>query len=529
MAKRNLKSYSISKKMEILTALDRKELTRKEIMQKYELPSSTLSTFIKNRADIEKAYTSSSWQPSRKRLRLTSHDDMETKLYDWFKQARAMNVPVSSEILAEKAVSLCEEMGITDFTPSKGWLQRFRARKAISFRVVSGEAGSVSDEVVNWWTEETLPKLLQEYAPRDIFNADETGLFYRCLPTKTLALKGERCSGGKQSKERITVLLCCNMDGSEKLPALVIGKSAKPKCFKNIKTYPVEYEANAKSWMTSSLFEGWLKRQNRRFQLEGRHICLFIDNCPAHPKVELSNIRLVFMPPNTTSKLQPCDQGIIHNFKVYYRRIVMQRLILHIESQKDEEAKKMAMEKFPFNLIHALQATRSAWSLVAQETVANCFRHAGFVAAKKNGEEEEAATTPVELPADDTILGGTVQQLQTLGFSLGEASATDITTVDDELHTTGLLSTSDIIAAGPSSQCQSDAEEEEEDDCAEDNTPPTVSEARKYAAGLLQFVMSKANVPHDAIECMMKAAQYVETLATRDAKQTTIHHFFKKV
>ncbi|GBO34733.1 hypothetical protein AVEN_235769-1 [Araneus ventricosus] len=66
------------------------------------------------------------------------------------------------------------------------------------------------------------------YDDRDIFNAVETGLFYRILPDK-----GEKCSSGKISKERLTILLCCNMLGDFETP-VVIGESKKPRCFKNI-------------------------------------------------------------------------------------------------------------------------------------------------------------------------------------------------------------------------------------------------------------------------------------------------------
>ena len=47
---------------------------------------------------------------------------------------------------------------------------------------------------------------------------------------------------------------------------------------------------------------------------------MFIDNCPAHPHVSYSNVKLVFRPPNTTSKLQPCDAGIIKAAKANYRK-----------------------------------------------------------------------------------------------------------------------------------------------------------------------------------------------------------------
>ena len=96
------------------------------------------------------------------------------------------------------------------------------------------------------------------YEPRNIYNMDETGLFYRALPDKTLRVKGEACSGGKKSKDRITLALCVNMEAEfEKL--LVIGKSAKPRCFKNIRQakLPMTWRFNKKAWMNSVLFTGF--------------------------------------------------------------------------------------------------------------------------------------------------------------------------------------------------------------------------------------------------------------------------------
>ena len=119
-----------------------------------------------------------------------------------------------------------------------------------------------------------------------VFNADETGLFWKCLPDKTLSLKGEKCSGGKKNKGRITVLVCANMSGTEKLPLLVIGRFAKPRCFKNARSIPLQYEANKKAWMVSELLSSWLLKWDRKFQLEKRKVAILVDNCPAHQNIQ---------------------------------------------------------------------------------------------------------------------------------------------------------------------------------------------------------------------------------------------------
>ena len=71
------------------------------------------------------------------------------------------------------------------------------------------------------------------------------------------------------------------------------------------------YRNNAKSWMNSGLSEEYVKNINAKFRNKNRTIDLIVDTCPAHPQVpRLSNIELVYSPPNTTSVLQPMDSGI---------------------------------------------------------------------------------------------------------------------------------------------------------------------------------------------------------------------------
>jgi len=86
-----------------------------------------------------------------------------------------------------------------------------------------------------------------KYPKEDVFNMDETGLFYHLMTDKTLSFKGEKCSGGKLSKERLSVALCANMSGTEKMEPIVIGKYEKPRCFKNVTNLPCVYEFNKKA------------------------------------------------------------------------------------------------------------------------------------------------------------------------------------------------------------------------------------------------------------------------------------------
>jgi hypothetical protein len=60
---------------------------------------------------------------------------------------------------------------------------------------------------VGEWRKEQLLKVIDAYGPKNICIADETGLFFRFPPNSTPSLKGDPCNGGKNSKEKITILL----------------------------------------------------------------------------------------------------------------------------------------------------------------------------------------------------------------------------------------------------------------------------------------------------------------------------------
>ena len=90
-------------------------------------------------------------------------------------------------------------------------MKGFENKNDLCFRKICSEIKTVNT-VCNQQTKD-LPTLQQNYLAEDIFNVDETGLFYKCLPNRTFILKGEESHGGKMSKERVTVLLCANMSG----------------------------------------------------------------------------------------------------------------------------------------------------------------------------------------------------------------------------------------------------------------------------------------------------------------------------
>jgi hypothetical protein len=67
--------------------------------------------------------------------------------------------------------------------------------------------------------------------------------------------------------------------------------------------------------MTFETFNEIMLKLDKRMRKQNWNILVFLDNCASHPFLNLNNIKLLFLPPNTTSLLQPLDAGIIRSFK----------------------------------------------------------------------------------------------------------------------------------------------------------------------------------------------------------------------
>ena len=137
---------------------------------------------------------------------------------------RSKNIPISGNLIKEKAQYFALQFGHEDYVSSDVWVTSLKKDVKYFFKTICGESKSVRIDVVQHKYEDILQNYLKVYSPDCIYNADETGLFYKLLPNKTLTYKGDRCIRGKKSKERVTILSACNISGSDKLPLLLILK-----------------------------------------------------------------------------------------------------------------------------------------------------------------------------------------------------------------------------------------------------------------------------------------------------------------
>lgn len=168
-----------------------------------------------------------------------------------------------------------------------------------------------------------------------------------------------------------------NAAGKSETKPIVIWKSENPRCFKGIKKndLPVEYFSQPKAWMTGDILEKLLSKLNKQLWSKGRSVLLFMDNAGCHPPdmaEKYGNIKIVFLPPNTTSVLQPLDLGIIKNFKVHYCKFLMRFVLAKIETCSS--ASKLLKS---VNVLHAIRWVSEAWK--NETTIKKSFRKSGIL------------------------------------------------------------------------------------------------------------------------------------------------------
>ena len=386
---------SLQEKYEIISAYEKVKNERgakTKVMKTFNLPTlSSLNSILSLEKDIKLQYFSN-FPTDRNKIRHGKFPLLDDQLYSWFKQMRANEIELTGDMILEQAKILAVSLDYIDFKGSQGFLEKFKSRYGIKFRKFYGQGRSVDDTVVDDWLTK-LPDILSNFEPKDIYNWDETALFFAQTKNASLVTENEHknkdARGKKPEKQRVTLLLGASMEG-EKLPPIIIGKHQSPRGFANARI-PLDYHHSKSAWMTSEIFEKILTRFDRSMKVQGRKVLLFIDNCSAHKKPhQLQNVTLHFFPPNITSRCQPLDMGVIAAFKNHYKSELQKRRV---------QALNVGLEVTKINLFDSLFLVKKIWnSNVSVQTIKNCFRKAGFIMTQDELFELEVISDTDELP-----------------------------------------------------------------------------------------------------------------------------------
>ncbi|KAK3889625.1 hypothetical protein Pcinc_006390 [Petrolisthes cinctipes] len=210
------------------------------------------------------------------------------------------------------------------------------------------------------------------------------------MPKNTQVRKGEeKTPGKKMSKERLSSLHCANASGTHRLKLVVVGKSKKPRALKDImNNLPVIYYNSINAWFMAAIFTDWFfshfitavrKYQEEVLKIKPEDVkaILILDNAPAHPTAD-GKIRVMYLPPNTTSMIQPMDQGIISACKRRYTKRYLDEVLVVLETEEDiQEDTRAARTKDNiknYTIRSALYNLANSWQDMKATTLENCWK-----------------------------------------------------------------------------------------------------------------------------------------------------------
>lgn len=229
---------TLLKKISLLDTIKKQPITtsQRRLAEITGVPKSTISRLLKQENELREELALQDGQTGiSKRKREGKDPDVEEALDQWFSLVSGRGVSISGPLLKMKSEELAKKLGHNDFKATDGWLSRWKARHNIKFKKAHGEKGSADKVSAEQWKNTKIKTYLENFCPDDIYNADETGLYYRATPDGSLCYKYVALTGYKKAMDRITVLCCANMSGTDKRKLLIIGKSAKPRCFKGLR------------------------------------------------------------------------------------------------------------------------------------------------------------------------------------------------------------------------------------------------------------------------------------------------------
>jgi hypothetical protein len=456
-----------------------------------------------------------------RRTRYIEHPQLDIALANWVLQMQYQKLRINGELIKAKASQFAEALDVNENEIPKfsnGWLYSFQMRHGFSKFQIHGESGDAEMNNI----EEALNQLkdrIKDYNRSDIYNMDETALFYNLAPDTTIAR--QQIEGSKKDKTRITIALTCNADGTDKLPPLFIGHAGKPRCFnkKSGEELGFFYLHNKKAWMTGLFFQEFLKRFNDHVN---RKVLLLVDNAPSHiwKDLNLPNVEILSLPKNTTSKLQPLDAGIIASFKRYYRRCQLEYALDLLDAGRNP---------YKVDQLTAMKWVRGAWSKVSQLAIINCWNHTSLMPA-----ESESGVDRQVLDSEATAFE---EQLEKLVEALNieePMSAEDYIMCAEEEIVHQVLTDEELLAAAVQIDDEEDGDEEVVDSF------PLISglsgeECLKILAQARQIIESKAgnrNV-EDTVSLLRHLQNDIRWEVTRkkskNQMQKRIHAFFRPI
>jgi transposase-like protein len=249
----NGKRLNESQRCEIIAKLSKTDAANKKaIACEYDVNEGAIRKVWDKREQILERFALMCDEVKEKTFRssIGRFTELEDMLYIWIDNMLRANLPVPPSLTIAKVKSIASSLSIPK--TSWQWLRQFKVRQGLQKMLLHGEGAEVNKSDLGLLAPlDDLYAIITQYDPENVYNMDETGLFFCLLPRYSLLMPDEDISttrGKKKSKDRVSFIVCANAVGSHKIPCALIGKPKAPACIKD-RQWPIPYFIQTKAWM----------------------------------------------------------------------------------------------------------------------------------------------------------------------------------------------------------------------------------------------------------------------------------------
>jgi hypothetical protein len=359
------------------------------------LSQSSVSEILSKKFEYLDTKTASA--SARRRQHAPRWPILEEQLVAWLDSQPTDARPPTAEAMLKHARELWNQIPEYQTLPtptfSNGWLDRFKLRYRRRDGATSNTTAAANTEdfgsvdkpfnyEISRMETKSLRTLCGEFKESDIFNMDETGLFWRKRPFIPSPTQSE--SSINKENSRICLILCTNASGSDRLPLWVIGHSQMPQALRNVNLAAMEcnWRHNPQAWLTRSIMQEWLLSFYK--YVGDRRVLLLLKNHPDHvAAAEMmpppSNVHIQYFPiqVGATDDQQPLTLGIIQTVKLHYRK----EWLSYMAACKESSTNSVHM----MSLYHAISWLTRIWRHeVAHGTIYKAFRKSSLIDTQIN-------------------------------------------------------------------------------------------------------------------------------------------------
>lgn len=395
--KRSKKVLNLDIKSKIISRLESGESVS-SVGRAFGLNESTVRSIRAQKNIIKQSFRECTLTSAKitKKVRDPIVEKLENILIEWIKDNNNRRIETDSKAIRTKAKDLYELLkndgeasssGRT-FSASKGWYDRFKQRHKANDVKFTEDVANADEHAAQLFVNSLKHTIYwQGFIPDQIFNVDETCLYFKRLPLGKFASQEKRRSSGFNAlKDRFSLLFCTNASGDFKCKPFLIYNSENPRGLKKVNksTLPIHWRSNKMSWITPSLFEDWFKNcfcpevtQYFKSKNITRKALLLVGNAQTHA-INLQNfdedVKVMFLPSNTTSLIQPLNQGIISTFKLYYIRLTLKQMLDFTQRCTGDNNSIRAFWK-SYNIMNTVENTNTAWNEVNNVTLNDAWKN----------------------------------------------------------------------------------------------------------------------------------------------------------